>query len=285
MQLDIKVCLFYYSIRLLVSIIFCFQPQSIATLEDAIRLQNRSQTIQDYTCSKTKQLVDARSQMFIETLPSILILHLKLFEYDIETGAERKLLKRIDFSENFEIPRECISSKDNRICKRFKLLAGLFFLNIFPCVTLFFLVPVVYHSGPEAVKGHYITDVYHLGLNQWLRCDDSTIKVISINKVLSGNSGEGNLVPYLLFYRRHDTLYSGTASTTSAAGNITSVTTNASGASVKYRSSSHEYAINQQQSHIHYNNTNNSQSQQQQHQQHNEVINTSNKYSSISRHF
>lgn len=35
----------------------------------------------------------------------------------------------------------------------------------------------MYHSGNEAVKGHYITDVYHLGLNQWLRCDDGIIKV------------------------------------------------------------------------------------------------------------
>ena len=63
--------------------------------------------------------------MFLETVPPILIFHLKLFDYDIETGAGRKVLKRIDFSENFEIPRECfLRNHDIRNCKRYKLLGG-----------------------------------------------------------------------------------------------------------------------------------------------------------------
>ena len=63
---------------------------------------------------------------------------------------------------------------------------------------------VVSHSGTEAQKGHYITEVYHVGLNKWLRCDDSNVKVTDLNQVLKG--GETNLVPYLLFYRRYDTI-------------------------------------------------------------------------------
>ncbi len=65
-------------------------------------------------------------------------------------------------------------------------------------------VAVVYHDGAEAVKGHYVTDVYHIGSNQWIRCDDGSIKVIPIQKVLNT---ETSRTPYLLFYRRHDTLY------------------------------------------------------------------------------
>ena len=64
---------------------------------------------------------------------------------------------------------------------------------------------VVYHDGAEAIKGHYVSDVYHIGSNQWLRCDDGSIKVIPIQKVLNT---ETSRTPYLLFYRRYDTLYS-----------------------------------------------------------------------------
>lgn len=152
---------------------------------------------------------------------------------------------------------------------------------------------MVYHSGPEAVKGHYITDVYHLGLNQWLRCDDSSIKVISINKVLSG--GEGNLVPYLLFYRRYDTLYLNNSSASGATGNSASLITGANisstGGGGKYRATSanNEYAINSNTNHYSHNNNQHHQHHHQpshhstqQQQQHSEAINTSNKYSSIS---
>ncbi|KAH9529876.1 Ubiquitin carboxyl-terminal hydrolase 10 [Dermatophagoides farinae] len=177
------------------------KPSSIKTLDDAIRWQTKSETIHGYTCSKTKQIVDASSQMFLENLPPILILHLKLFDYEIETGASKKLLKTIDFHENFEIPRECVTGKIDHRCRRYKLLA------------------VVYHNGTEVINGHYITDVYHLGLNQWLRCDDSNIKVISLSKVLTGTEREGNLVPYLLFYRRYDTLHSNNSSSSSSSAN------------------------------------------------------------------
>lgn len=100
----------------------------IRTLDDAIRWQTKSETIHGYTCSKTKQIIEANSQMFLENLPPILIFHLKLFDYDIETGVSKKLFKIIDFSENFEIPRECISGKGDNRCRKYKLLAGMFFV-------------------------------------------------------------------------------------------------------------------------------------------------------------
>ena len=94
-------------------------------MDDAIRWQTKSETIHGYTCSKTKQIVDASSQMFLENLPPILILHLKLFDYEIETNASKKLLKTIEFLENFEIPRECVTGKIDHRCRRYKLLAGM----------------------------------------------------------------------------------------------------------------------------------------------------------------
>lgn len=65
------------------------------------------------------------------------------------------------------------------------------------------LFAVVYHDGKEASKGHYITDVYHTGYLSWIRYDDSTIKRVTEKSVLNPLM---HRVPYLLYYRRSDTL-------------------------------------------------------------------------------
>lgn len=65
------------------------------------------------------------------------------------------------------------------------------------------LFAVVYHDGKEASKGHYITDVFHTGYNSWLRYDDSSVKPIGEKQVLQPHTPR---VPYLLYYRRFDTL-------------------------------------------------------------------------------
>ncbi|KAH7642573.1 ubiquitin carboxyl-terminal hydrolase-like protein 4 [Dermatophagoides farinae] len=243
------------------------KPSSIKTLDDAIRWQTKSETIHGYTCSKTKQIVDASSQMFLENLPPILILHLKLFDYEIETGASKKLLKTIDFHENFEIPRECVTGKIDHRCRRYKLLA------------------VVYHNGTEVINGHYITDVYHLGLNQWLRCDDSNIKVISLSKVLTGTEREGNLVPYLLFYRRYDTLHSNNSSSSSSSANNNnnnSVQPNNSGSKRSINShTGNEFGHNHNHHHHHHHHHHHNNDQQS--NKHQDLMLANNKFSSISR--
>ena len=66
------------------------------------------------------------------------------------------------------------------------------------------LFAVEYHQGDQATKGHYITDVFHPGLQGWIRCDDGSVHVITSNQVI--NSSADKLTPYLLFYRRGDWL-------------------------------------------------------------------------------
>ena len=65
------------------------------------------------------------------------------------------------------------------------------------------LFAVVYHSGKESTKGHYITDAYHPAYQQWVRYDDSSIGAVQEAAVLRP---EPPLVPYILFYRRVDTV-------------------------------------------------------------------------------
>lgn len=65
------------------------------------------------------------------------------------------------------------------------------------------LFAVTYHDGKEATKGHYVTDAFHVGFGAWVRYDDSSVKGISENDVLNPSPPR---VPYLLYYRRCDTI-------------------------------------------------------------------------------
>lgn len=62
---------------------------------------------------------------------------------------------------------------------------------------------VVYHHGNSATGGHYTTDVFHIGLNGWLRIDDQAVKVINQYQLLKPTAER---TAYLLYYRRVDLL-------------------------------------------------------------------------------
>lgn len=81
------------------------------------------------------------------------------------------------------------------------------------------LFAVVYHEGKEATKGHYITDVYHTGYSSWLRYNDSSVKPVNENEVLNPKTPR---VPYLLYYRRCDTMPQRSNSTNGRNANSTS---------------------------------------------------------------
>ena len=69
--------------------------------------------------------MDASYQTFLEQLPPILILHLKLFVYD-KNGGSKKLLKKIDYPIDLDLPKDClhIDRNDKKISKSYKLLSG-----------------------------------------------------------------------------------------------------------------------------------------------------------------
>lgn len=170
------------------------QSDKIRSVEDALKSLTMRESIHGYQCPKTKQTIDASYQTFLDQLPPILILHLKLFIYD-KDGGSKKLVKKIDYPIDLELPRECLhmdrGSDKNKYSKSYKLLS------------------VVYHDGNESVKGHYLTDLFHIGSSNWLRCDDNNVKTISVSQLLNPQPPR---VPYLLFYRRCDTLRSSNSS-------------------------------------------------------------------------
>ena len=64
------------------------------------------------------------------------------------------------------------------------------------------LFAVEYHQGDQVSQGHYITDVFHPGLQGWIRYDDANVHVVTSSQVINSNAEK--LTPYLLFYRRGD---------------------------------------------------------------------------------
>lgn len=65
------------------------------------------------------------------------------------------------------------------------------------------LFAVTYHDGKEATKGHYVTDAFHVSFGCWVRYDDSSLKCVAEANVLNPQAPR---VPYLLYYRRLDTI-------------------------------------------------------------------------------
>jgi ubiquitin carboxyl-terminal hydrolase 10 len=158
------------------------KDSKITTLDEALLRFCDQSTFSDYIDSKTRQNVHTNKTMLIEQLPPILIVHLKCFLYDELDGA-KKIKKSISYTVNLTLPKSILTEQARKqYHERYKLFA------------------VEYHQGDHATKGHYITDVFHPGLQGWLRFDDGNVHVVSSHQVI--NSAADKLMPYLLFYRR-----------------------------------------------------------------------------------
>ncbi|XP_076349969.1 ubiquitin carboxyl-terminal hydrolase 10-like isoform X2 [Tachypleus tridentatus] len=168
------------------------QSEKVISVLSALNYLTNKELVQGYTSAKTKQEVEASRRITIEELPLVLVLHFKRFVYD-KNGGSKKVIKCTEYSVTLELSRDLLSQEvrskySQKSLRSYKLFA------------------VVYHEGEEAVKGHYITDVYHAGSGGWVRCDDFNITPITEKQLLRYNPPR---VPYLLFYRRLDTVQPG----------------------------------------------------------------------------
>lgn len=148
--------------------------EGVATIEDALRLYSIPETLDEYrTTSGKAGVVTARKSVNLQTLPKIMILHLKRFGYG--TNGSTKLHKSVRF------PLELVLSRD---------------LLVSPTTEgrKYTLISSVTHHGREASKGHYTADACY-PRNQWFRFDDASVTAIGTNKVLHDQA-------YILFYKR-----------------------------------------------------------------------------------
>ncbi|MCJ1259744.1 hypothetical protein MMC24_007583 [Lignoscripta atroalba] len=149
----------------------------VNNITDALKGLTRSETLHGDFNSPRGPGVSATKQVFIETLPPVLILHLKRFQYD-NAGGTQKIWKKIGYPLELEIPKEVFPQH-----KRGGLVAhgGL---------PKYRLIGVVYHHGRNASGGHYTVDVRRQDGREWIRLDDTVIRRVRSEDVAEGGSEE-----------------------------------------------------------------------------------------------
>jgi len=118
-------------------------------------------------------------RLTLETLPQILILCLKRFEF---SQSASKIDRFVSFQTNFVIPQQ--------------YLFGASKLGSAPSPA-YELVAVVVHHGPRAISGHYTCYARWKQSNffQWLLFDDRRVEKVTLKDVLGQKA-------YLLYYER-----------------------------------------------------------------------------------
>lgn len=148
----------------------------IHNIVDALKGWTRSETVQGDFQSPRGPNVTATKQSFIETLPPVLILHLKRFEFH-NSGGTQKIWKKVGYPLELTIPKEVFPQ-----AKRAQIaLSGL---------PKFRLDGVIYHHGQNASSGHYTVDVRRQEGQEWIRIDDTVIRRIRSEDVAEGGAEE-----------------------------------------------------------------------------------------------
>jgi ubiquitin carboxyl-terminal hydrolase 10 len=152
----------------------------VNNIVDALKGLTRSETLHGEFHSPRGPGTSATKQIFIETLPPVLILHLKRFQYD-NTGGTQKIWKKVGYPLELTIPKEVFPHN-----KRNALALG--------GIPKYRLSAVVYHHGKNASGGHYTVDVRRQDGVEWIRLDDTVIRRIRSEEVAESGAEEDSKV-------------------------------------------------------------------------------------------
>ncbi|KAI9628453.1 hypothetical protein H4Q26_018054 [Puccinia striiformis f. sp. tritici PST-130] len=142
---------------------------SITTIEQALAHFSTPEVISDMV-SKNGQRVSATKQVYIESFPPVLVLHLKRFNYNNQDGLFIRVIPQSVLS---PAQRASQNSKDGQV--NFKLFA------------------VVYHHGPHASGGHYTVLIRQPVINNWIYIDDTQITSIVNPNFMLNSTGESGV--------------------------------------------------------------------------------------------
>lgn len=158
-------------------------PQ-VHNIVDALKGLTTPETLHgDFGSSRGKDAV-AVKQVFIESLPPVLILHLKRFQFDTEGTGTVKIWKKVGYPLELELPKEIFSRQ-----KRNSFLAE---GQGFP---KYRLIAVVYHHGKNASGGHYTVDLRRQDSREWIRLDDTVIRRVRSEDVAEGGAEDERTKP------------------------------------------------------------------------------------------
>ncbi|KAJ7205534.1 hypothetical protein GGX14DRAFT_367896 [Mycena pura] len=169
------------------------QRDGIHTIQDALALTSQPQSVQITHPSRPGVVVEASQQVLIESLPSVLVLHIKRFCYDTTVGGVVKVGKQIAFTPELSIASDVMAqtaTARKRGPTRYKLFGA------------------IYHHGASASGGHYTLDVLHPTRSAagegWVRIDDELVSDVRPMDVFGGAVAgrDDTRCAYLLFYRR-----------------------------------------------------------------------------------
>ncbi|KFH73362.1 ubiquitin thiolesterase [Podila verticillata NRRL 6337] len=125
-------------------------------------------------------LQDARKGVIFETLPPVLHLQLKRFEYDIERDAMVKINDRHEFPLEIDLAEFVAEGEEKR-------KAGSHGFN-------YTLHGVLVHSG-DLHGGHYFALLKPERDGKWFRFDDDRVTQVTLKEVLDENYGGGDTSP------------------------------------------------------------------------------------------
>ncbi|KAL1552976.1 Ubiquitin carboxyl-terminal hydrolase 24 [Salvia divinorum] len=150
-------------------------PESICTIDDALKLFSEPETLEGYRISAAGKagVVTASKSVKILELSEIMVLHLMRFSYGSQGST--KLHKTVRFPLELLVGHELLASSTSE-AKRYELVA------------------TITHHGRDPSKGHYTADARHPN-GTWLRYDDASVTPIPKSKVLHDQA-------YVLFYKQ-----------------------------------------------------------------------------------
>lgn len=150
----------------------------VSNIVDALKGLTKPETIHGDFNSSRGPKVTATKQVFIETLPPVLILHLKRFQYDSVTRGTQKIWKKVGYPLELEIPREVFPPHKRNA------------MAIHGGLPKYHLIGVIYHHGKNASGGHYTVDVRRQDGREWIRMDDTVIRRVRSEDVAEAGSEE-----------------------------------------------------------------------------------------------
>ena len=150
----------------------------ISNIIDALKGLTKPESMQGDFQSIRGTKTSATKQVFIETLPPVLILHLKRFQYDATTNRAEKIWKKVGYPLELEIPKEVFPPIARN---KYAAHGGL---------PKYRLMGVIYHHGKNANGGHYTVDIRRQDEREWIRIDDTFIRRVRSEDVAEGGSEE-----------------------------------------------------------------------------------------------